>query len=178
MCPPSFIEIASIEEWNLTSLTTTTPIIIIIAKMKPHNNKIPFPFWGNGITRGTVPWGTVNPIPIRLVTGTKDKVSPGNSRWQQLAPFERASVTSYSTLMVTMDLCASVSKLQPSEICLKCAWPPFDLWGHSRLKPMAAFERACMTSYSTLIVSMRLSVTVWKIQPFENTWPNGHIGHR
>ena len=79
-------------------------------------------------TRGTVPWGTVNPIPIRLVTGTKDKVSPGNSRWQQLAPFERASVTSYSTLMVTMDLCASVSKLQPSEICLKCAWPPFDLW--------------------------------------------------
>ena len=88
--------------------TTTAPIIII--------------------TRGTVPWGTVNPIPIRLVTGTKDKVSPGNSRWQQLAPFERASVTSYSTLMVTMDLCASVSKLQPSEICLKCAWPPFDLW--------------------------------------------------
>ena len=98
--------------WNLTinckkTFTTTTPIII---------------------TRGTVPWGTVNPIPIRLVTGTKDKVSPGNSRWQQLAPFERASVTSYSTLMVTMDLCASVSKLQPSEICLKCAWPPFDLW--------------------------------------------------
>ena len=119
-------------EGILTTTTTTTTskiiIIIIIAKMKPHKNKIPFPFWGNGITRGTVPWGTVNPIPIRLVTGTKDKVSPGNSRWQQLAPFERASVTSYSTLMVTMDLCASVSKLQPSEICLKCAWPPFDLW--------------------------------------------------
>ena len=109
-----------------TTFTTTTPIIII-AKMKPHNNKIPFPFWGNGITRGTVPWSTVNPIPIRLVTGTKDKVSPGNSRWQQLAPFERASVISYSTLMVTMDLCASVSKLQPSEICLKCDWPRFDL---------------------------------------------------
>ena len=111
-----------------TTTTTTTTPIIIIAKMKPHKNKIPFPYRGNGITRGTVPWGTVNPIPIRLVTGTKDKVSPGNSRWQQLAPFERASVTSYSTLMVTMDLCASVSKLQPSEICLKCAWPPFDLW--------------------------------------------------
>ena len=95
-------------EGILTTTTTTTSKIII--------------------TRGTVPWGTVNPIPIRLVTGTKDKVSPGNSRWQQLAPFERASVTSYSTLMVTMDLCASVSKLQPSEICLKCAWPPFDLW--------------------------------------------------
>ena len=93
------------------------------------------------------------------------------------APFERASMTSYSTLMVTMDLSASVSKLQPSEICLKCA---LDLTsqGHSRSKPMAAFARACMTSYSTLIVSMRLSVTVWKIQPFENTWPNGHIGHR
>ena len=68
-----------------------------------------------------MPWSTVNPIPIRLVNGTKDKVSPGNSRWQQLVPFERASVTSYSTFMVTMDLSASVSKLQPSEICLKCA---------------------------------------------------------
>ena len=127
------VSLRYLEKWAkydhcLTTTTTTTPIIIIIAKMKPHKNKIPFPFWGNGITRGTVPWGTVNPIPIRLVTGTKDKVSPGNSRWQQLAPFERASVTSYSTLMVTMDLCASVSKLQPSEICLKCAWPPFDLW--------------------------------------------------
>ena len=110
MCPPSFIEIASKEEWSLTKSNNYKPLQVQI------------------ITRGTVPWGTVNPIPIRLVTGTKDKVSPGNSRWQQLAPFERASVTSYSTLMVTMDLCASVSKLQPSEICLKCAWPPFDLW--------------------------------------------------
>ena len=33
-----------------------------------------------------------------------------------MPPFERASMTSYSTLMVTMDLSASVSKLQPSEI--------------------------------------------------------------
>ena len=41
--------------------------IIIIGKMKPHNNKIPFPFWGNGIiTRGTVPRGTVDPIPNGL----------------------------------------------------------------------------------------------------------------
>ena len=119
---------ARYDHFLTTTTTTSIIIIIIIAKMKPHKNKIPFPYRGNGITRGTVPWGTVNPIPIRLVTGTKDKVSPGNSRWQQLAPFERASVTSYSTLMVTMDLCASVSKLQPSEICLKCAWPPFDLW--------------------------------------------------
>ena len=46
--------------------TTTTPIIIIIAKMKPHKNKIPFPFWGNGITRSTVPRGTVDPIPNEL----------------------------------------------------------------------------------------------------------------
>ena len=108
ICPPSFIEISSKMSEFDPSLTTIAAITIT--------------------TRGTVPWGTVNPIPIRLVTGTKDKVSPGNSRWQQLAPFERASVTSYSTLMVTMDLCASVSKLQPSEICLKCAWPRFDLW--------------------------------------------------
>ena len=69
------------------TFTTTTSIIIIIAKMKPHNNKIPFPFWGNGIiiakmkphknkipfpfwgngiTRGTVPRGTVDPIPNGL----------------------------------------------------------------------------------------------------------------
>ena len=34
--------------------------------MKPHKNKIPFPFWGNGITRGTVPRGTVDPIPNGL----------------------------------------------------------------------------------------------------------------
>ena len=67
MCPPSFIEIASKEEWNLTNLlTTTTARLIIIAKMKPHKNKIPFPFWGNGITRGTVPRGTVDPIPNEL----------------------------------------------------------------------------------------------------------------
>ena len=32
-----------------TTTTTTSKIIIIIAKMKPHKNKIPFPFWGNGI---------------------------------------------------------------------------------------------------------------------------------
>ena len=111
ICPPSFIEIS----WKMSEIS-------------PLFNTKTFTTTTTSITRGTVPWGTVNPIPIRLVTGTKDKVSPGNSRWQQLAPFERASVTSYSTLMVTMDLCASVSKLQPSEICLKCAWPRFDLW--------------------------------------------------
>ena len=45
--------------------------------------------------------------------------SPGHSRSKPMAPFERASMTSYSTLMVTMDL-LSVSKLQPS-----VAWPRF-----------------------------------------------------
>ena len=83
-----------------------------------------------------------------------------------MAPFERASMTSYSTLMVTMHLSASVSKLQPSEICMTST---LTSPGHSRSKPVAPFERASMTSYSTLIVTMRLSVTVWKIQPFENT---------
>ena len=83
-----------------------------------------------------------------------------------MAPFERASMTSYSTLMVTMDLSASVSKLQPSEICLTSI---LTSQGHSRSKPMAPFARACMTSYPTLIVTIRLSVTVLKIQPYENT---------
>ena len=47
--------------------------------------------------------------------------------------------------------------------------------GHSRPKPMTSFERASMTSYSTLIVTIGISFTVLKIQPFENTSPNGHI---
>ena len=37
-----------------TTTTTTSKIIIIIAKMKPHKNKIPFPFWGNGIIIGNM----------------------------------------------------------------------------------------------------------------------------
>ena len=40
-----------------------------------------------------------------------------------MAPFARACMTSYSTLMVTMALSASVSKLQPSEICVTSLWP-------------------------------------------------------
>ena len=75
-------------------------------------------------------------------------------------------MTSYSTLLVIMALSASVSTLQPSEICVTSM---LTSPGHSRSKPMAPFERASMTSYSTLMVTMGLSVTVWKIQPFENT---------
>ena len=40
-----------------------------------------------------------------------------------MAPLERASMTSYSTLLVTMALSASVSKLQPFETCLTSIWP-------------------------------------------------------
>ena len=75
MCPPSFIEIASREDGNLTNLyrptfttttttTTTTARIIIIAKMKPHNNKIPFPFWGNGIIGKMKPHKNKIPFPF------------------------------------------------------------------------------------------------------------------
>ena len=81
-----------------------------------------------------------------------------------MAPFESGSMTSYSTLMVTMDLSASVSKLQPSEICLTSILTSPD---HSKSKPMAPFERACMTSYSSLMVTMALSVSVSKLQPSE-----------
>ena len=45
-----------------------------------------------------------------------------------MAPFEREPMTSYSTLMVTFSLYASVSKLQPSEICLTSVGPHFDLF--------------------------------------------------
>ena len=81
-----------------------------------------------------------------------------------MTPFERGSMTSYSTLMVTMELSASVSKLQPSEICLTSILTSY---GHSRLKPMALFERGSMTSYSTLMVTMDLSASVSKLQPSE-----------
>ena len=65
------VSLRYLEKWAkydhcLTTTTTTTSIIIIIAKMKPHKNKIPFPYRGNGITRGTVPRGTVDPIPNGL----------------------------------------------------------------------------------------------------------------
>ena len=56
-----------------------------------------------------------------------DLTSQNHSRSKAMAAFERASMTSYSTLMVTMALSARVSTLQPSEICLKYAWPRFDL---------------------------------------------------
>ena len=81
-----------------------------------------------------------------------------------MAPFGRASMTSYSTLMVTMDLSASVSKLQPSEICVTSI---LTSPGHSRSKPMAPFGRAFMTSYPTLLVTMALSASVSKLQPSE-----------
>ena len=81
-----------------------------------------------------------------------------------MAPFERACMTSYLTLMVTMDLFASVSRLQPSEICVTSI---LTSPGHSRSKPMAAFERASMTSYSSLMVTMDLSASVSKVQPSE-----------
>ena len=49
-------------------------------------------------------------------------------------------------------LSASVSKLQPSEMCVTSI---LTSPGHSRSKPMAAFSK--------------LQPSVWKIQPFENT---------
>ena len=63
---------------------------------------------------------------------------------EPMAPFERASMTSYSNLMVTMALSASVSKLEPSEICVTSI---LTSPGHCKSKPMAPFERASMTSY-------------------------------
>ena len=93
-----------------------------------------------------------------------DLTSQGHSSPKPMAPFERASMTSYSTIMVTVDLSASVSKLQPSEICLTSI---LTSPGHPRSKPMAPFERASMTSYSTLMVTMELSASVSKLQPSE-----------
>ena len=93
-----------------------------------------------------------------------DLTSPGHSRSKPMPPFERASMTSYSTLMVTMDLSASVSKLQPSEICVTSI---LTSPGHFRSKPMPPFERASMTSYSTLMVTMDLSASFSKLQPSE-----------
>ena len=52
--------------------------------------------------------------------------SSGHVRPKPMAPFEREPMTSYSILMVTLALSASVSKLQPPPP--KYAWPPFDLF--------------------------------------------------
>ena len=60
------VSLRYLEKWARYHHCLTTSIIIIIAKMKPHKNKIPFPYRGNGITRGTVPRGTVDPIPNGL----------------------------------------------------------------------------------------------------------------
>ena len=87
-----------------------------------------------------------------------------HSRSKPMPSVERASMTSYSTLMVTMTLSASVSTLQPSEICLTSI---LTSPGHSRSKPMAPFGRASMTSYSTLMVTMALTASVSKLQPSE-----------
>ena len=81
-----------------------------------------------------------------------------------MAPFERAFMTSYSTLMVTMVLTASVSKVEPSEICVTSI---LTSPGQSRSKPMYPFGRASMTSYSTLMVTMVLTASVSKLQPSE-----------
>ena len=86
------------------------------------------------------------------------------SRSKPMPPFGRSSMTSYSTLMVTMALSASVSKLQPSEICVTSI---LTSPGHSKSKPMPPFERASMTSYSTLMVTMDLSASFSKLQPSE-----------
>ena len=52
----------------------------------------------------------------RRQAGRQAGIKEGEGEQRQMALFERAS--SYSTLMVTMALYASVSKLQTSEICL------------------------------------------------------------
>ena len=143
------VSLRYLEKWArydhfLTTTTTTSIIIIIIiiiiAKMKPHKNKIPFPYRGNGITRGTVQGAQWIPF---LTFGFGKKTGNNNEnvrrKWiswksshvtqlhntscEAMAPLERASMTSYSTLLVTMALSASVSKLQPFEICLTSIWP-------------------------------------------------------
>ena len=56
-----------------------------------------------------------------------DLTSPGHSRSKPMPPFERASMTSYSTLMVTMDLSASFFQVTALwnmlEMCLTSIWP-------------------------------------------------------
>ena len=93
-----------------------------------------------------------------------DLTSQGHSRSKPMPPFERESMTFYSTLMVTMALSASVSMLQPSEICMTST---LTSQSHSRSKPMPPFQREYVTSYPTLMVTMALSARVAKLQPSE-----------
>ena len=52
-----------------------------------YKNNIPSPFWGNGITRGTVPRGTVYPIPNELSLWPRTmfrQVTPSHDHWRHL----------------------------------------------------------------------------------------------
>ena len=121
---------------------------------------IPFPSFGYGKKTGNN-----ENLRRKWILCKSSHVTQLHSRSREpMAPFERASMTSYSNLMVTMALSASVSKLEPSEICVTSI---LTSPGHCKSKPMAPFERASMTSYSTLMVTMALTARVSKLQPSE-----------
>ena len=121
---------------------------------------IPFPSFGYGKKTGNN-----GNLRRKWILCKSSHVTQLHSRSREpMAPFERASMTSYSNLMVTMALSASVSKLEPSETCVTSI---LTSPGHCKSKPMAPFERASMTSYSTLMVTMALTARVSKLKPSE-----------
>ena len=105
--------------------------------------------------------------PPRLVNSPLGAMWPpvGNhcSSPMPMAPNERAYMASYSSL-VRLAVSSSVSKLQPSEICVTSI---LTSQGHSRSKPMAPNERGCMTSYPSVIVNWTVSASISKLQPSE-----------
>ena len=108
-------------EGILTTTTTTTTSKIIITRGTVQGAQwIPFLTFGFGkktgnnnenVRRKWISWKSSHVIQLH------------NTSCEAMAPLERASMTSYSTLLVTMALSASVSKLQPFEICLTSIWP-------------------------------------------------------
>ena len=160
------------EFWKLIRVATLVNFKCKLELLCQGGQWIPFPLFGYGKKTG-------NNDNLRrkwILCKSSHLTQLHNRSREPMAPFERASMTSYSTnanhgrasmtshstLMVTMALSASVSKLQPSEICLTSI---LTSPGHSRSKPMTPFERASMTSYSTLMVTMALSASVSKLQP-------------
>ena len=101
-------------------LTTTTTSKIITRGTVQGAQWIPFLTFGFGKKTGN----NNENVRRKWISWKSSHVTQlHNTSCEAMAPLERASMTSYSTLLVTMALSASVSKLQPFEICLTSIWP-------------------------------------------------------